>query len=113
MGTITARYSIDNLWGLREPEPYRHAGSFDARFRVAPLNQDPVTDVAEMFWPFHNFEVAPLNWETYARRSSSTSSGMPARTAEAAAHRSIVLALTGWRGRDRADARTFVVRGLD
>jgi len=72
-GTITANYTIDNLWGLKETEFKHHDQSFDATWRVEPKTQEVATSADERFWPFHNTSTVKLSWETFARARSATS----------------------------------------
>jgi uncharacterized protein with LGFP repeats len=65
-GTITATYSIDNLWGLFDI-PRKHDGSFDAVFRVEPKTQQLTTNADQLFWPFKNTSTFKLSWDTFAR----------------------------------------------
>jgi len=67
MGTITANFSIDNVWGLLDSDFKHHAGSFDAWFRAIPKTLDSIDNPDELFWPFKNTSTGKLSWETYAR----------------------------------------------
>jgi hypothetical protein len=66
-GTITANFSIDNVWGLLDTDFKHHAGSFDAWFRVQPKTSTVTNDPDALFWPFTNTSTGKLSWETYAR----------------------------------------------
>jgi len=67
MGTITANYTVDNVWGLLDTSFNFHNKSFDATIRVEPRSAEITTNPHELFWPFVNTETFKLSWETYAR----------------------------------------------
>jgi hypothetical protein len=70
MGTITATYDIENLWGLREAS-HTHANSaFEAEFSVQSTIQpaDLGADYRKKaFWPFANFTTFKLSWAQYEK----------------------------------------------
>jgi len=67
MGTITATYSVDNVWGLYDLETKHHNGAFDAWLKMQPKTKETTENPDELFWPFLNTETFKLSWENYAR----------------------------------------------
>jgi hypothetical protein len=67
MGTITANYTVDNVWGLLDTNFTLHNDSFDATLRVLPKTSEITTNPHELFWPFENTPTFKLGWNIYAR----------------------------------------------
>jgi len=67
MGTITANYTIDNVWGLLDTTFDYHNDLFDATIRVEPGSAEVTINPHKLFWPFINTDTFKLSWETYAR----------------------------------------------
>jgi uncharacterized protein with LGFP repeats len=70
LGTIDVHHSVEDLWGLFDPNTKHVASGFDATFQVREF---PDTFVfhrldtpTETFWPFHNFKTPALSWHQYA-----------------------------------------------
>jgi len=67
MGTITATYSVDNVWGLYDVDMNHHNGAFDALFKMQAKSVVDTNNPDELFWPFFNPKTFKLSWENYAR----------------------------------------------
>jgi hypothetical protein len=77
-GTVTAHYSIDNLWGTTDSSMHSN-GSFNVNMKPMPQPQIFSTDLSvfrkNLFWPFHNFDTFALSWTEYSETFTDVGEG--------------------------------------
>jgi hypothetical protein len=77
-GTVTAHYSIDNLWGTTDSSMHSN-GSFNVNMKPMPQPQIFSTDLdvfrKNLFWPFHNFDTFALSWTEYSETFTDVGEG--------------------------------------
>ena len=77
-GTVTAHYSIDNLWGVADSSLHSNA-SFNVNMKPMPQPQifstDPAQFRTQLFWPFHNFDTDALSWTEFSETYTNVGEG--------------------------------------
>jgi len=77
-GTVTAHYSIDNLWGTADSPAHSNA-SFKVNMKPMPQPQifstDPDAFRKNLYWPFRNFKTPEFTWTEFSETFTDVGEG--------------------------------------
>ena len=77
---VRPAYSVDNLWGLEEPDFEHTQFHFKVTYHLSEIGE-PIDDKLPFrqnyFWQLHNFDTARLDMDQYARTFADVDSSEP------------------------------------